>query len=70
MLKAQDARLALHDFRMVKGTDHTNLVFDINIPHEMAGQEKAIQKGLEKALAETRQGQYYLVITFDRGTAL
>ena len=70
LLKARDERLSLHDFRMVKGVGHTNLVFDINIPHELAGQEKAIQQGLEKALAETRQGKYYLVITFDRGTAL
>ncbi|MBR5021780.1 MAG: cation transporter [Oscillospiraceae bacterium] len=67
LLKQQDARLTMHDFRMVKGTGHTNLVFDINIPHELAGQEKSIQKGLENALAETRQGKYYLVITFDRG---
>ncbi len=67
LLKKQDERLSIHDFRMVKGTGHTNLVFDINIPHELAGQEKAIQEGLENALAETRQGKYYLVITFDRG---
>ena len=70
LLKQQDERLSLHDFRMVKGVGHTNLVFDINIPHQLAGQEKAIQKGLEKALAETRQGKYYFVITFDRGTAM
>ena len=67
LLKQQDERLSLHDFRMVKGTGHTNLVFDINIPHALAGQEKTIQKGLENALAEARQGKYYLVITFDRG---
>ncbi len=67
LLKQQDPRLSVHDFRMVKGAGHTNLVFDINMPHELAGQEKAIQKGLENALAETRQGKYYLVITFDRG---
>ena len=67
LLKQQDERLSLHDFRMVKGAGHTKLVFDINIPHELAGQEKAIQKGLENALAEARQGKYYLVITFDRG---
>ena len=67
LLSQQDPRLSVHDFRMVKGAGHTNLVFDITIPHELAGQEKAIQKRLENALAETRQGKYYLVITFDRG---
>lgn len=67
LLSAINTRLTLHDFRMVKGVGHTNLIFDINIPHEMAGQEKQIQKQLENTLAETRQGKYYLVITFDRG---
>ena len=67
ILKSIDSRLSLHDFRMVKGTGHTNLIFDVNIPHDMAGQEKSIQKGLENARAERRQGKYYLVITFDQG---
>lgn len=67
ILKTIDSRLSLHDFRMVKGTGHTNLIFDINMPHQMAGQEKAIEKQLKNTLAESRQGTYYLVITFDRG---
>ena len=67
LLQEINPRLSLHDFRMVKGEGHTNLIFDINLPHDMSGQEKAIQAGLEKALAETRQGKYYLVITFDLG---
>lgn len=61
-----DSRLTLHDFRMVK-SGHINLIFDIAIPHELGGQEKAIRKALENALAENRQGTYYLVITFDKG---
>ena len=62
-----DARLSLHDFRMVKGTGHTNLIFDIAMPHTLSGQEKEIKKGLENALAQKDQGIYYLVITFDKG---
>ena len=67
ILKNIDTRLSLHDFRMVKGCGHTNLIFDINLPHDMIGREKAIRKELENTLAETRQGKYYLVITFDPG---
>ena len=63
-----DNRLSLHDFRMVK-SGHINLIFDITIPHDLCCQEKAIRKALENALAENRQGTYYLVITFDKGTA-
>ena len=62
-----DNRLSLHDFRMVK-SGHINLIFDITIPHDLCCQEKAIRKALENALAENRQGTYYLVITFDKGT--
>ena len=65
-LVAFDPRLTLHDFRMVK-SGHINLIFDIAMPHELGGQEKAIRKALENALAENRQGTYYLVITFDKG---
>lgn len=66
-LKKTDARLTLHDFRMVKGTGHTNLIFDVVLPHDMTGQEKSIKKALENALAEHHQGTCYLVITFEMG---
>ena len=62
-----DARLSVHDFRMVKGTGHTNLIFDIALPHDLSGREKAIKKELENALAASCQGRVYLVITFDKG---
>ena len=60
-----DTRLSFHDFRMVKGTGHTNLIFDIAIPNAMLGREKEIKKVLEKTLAENHQGKLYLVITFE-----
>ena len=65
-LTAYDPRLTLHDFRMVK-SGHINLIFDIVIPHDLCNREKDIRKALENALAENRQGTYYLVITFDKG---
>ena len=67
-LSSIDPRLSLHDFRMVK-SGHINLIFDIALPHDMVGQEKAIRQALENALAENRQGTFYLVLTFDHGSA-
>ena len=64
-LQTMDPRLTLHDFRMVRGKGHTNVIFDVALPNGLLGQEKAIQKGVEKALAEHYQGVYYAVITFD-----
>ena len=65
ILQVKDARLSIHDFRMVPGTGHTNLIFDVSLPSDLQGQEEQIQSSLEKALNDLGQGKYYTVITFD-----
>ena len=65
VLAREDARLTLHDFRMVRGKGHTNLIFDVGLPYDLKGEEKAIKKAVEKALTELGQGTFYTVITFD-----
>ncbi len=65
LLAEQDTRLTLHDFRMVRGTGHTNLIFDVVLPSDLTGSEKAIRQRLERALSERENGTYYTVITFD-----
>ena len=65
-LQTIDSRLNLHDFRMVRGTGHTNLIFDIALPSDLAGQEKRIGKAIDGALADRGDNmKYYTVITFD-----
>ena len=65
-LQTVDSRLNLHDFRLVRGAGHTNLIFDIALPTDMNGREKEIRKVIDTAL-EAREGEmkYYTVITFD-----
>lgn len=65
ILKVRDERLSIHDFRMVPGTGHTNLIFDVALPMEMRGQEKTIQAALETALNDLGEEKFYTVITFD-----
>ena len=61
-----DPRLNLHDFRMVRGAGHTNLIFDIALPADLTGKEKLIGQTIDAALAERGDGmKYYTVITFD-----
>ena len=64
-LKQQDSRLTLHDFRMVRGAGHTNLIFDVALPLELRGREKEFQTGLNAHLNEGSPMAYYTVITFD-----
>ena len=65
ILQVKDARLSIHDFRMVPGTGHTNLIFDVSLPADLRGQEKSLQSALETALNDLGEGTYYTVITFD-----
>ena len=65
LLLMKDERLSIHDFRMVPGQGHTNLIFDVSLPLDLKGQETAIQRGLERALNDMGRGTYYTVITFD-----
>ena len=65
ILQNIDPRLTIHDFRMVKGSGHSNLIFDIALPQDLSGQEKQIQQQLNNALAALDQGILNTVITFD-----
>lgn len=65
ILRVKDERLSIHDFRMVPGAGHTNLIFDVAMPARLQGQEKTIQTALEAALNDLDEGIYYTVITFD-----
>ena len=65
ILKAIDSRLHAHDFRMVKGDGHTNLIFDVVLPSDMLKEKKKIQKTLEQELSEREKTKIYTVITFD-----
>lgn len=60
-----DPRLTVHDFRMVKGTGHSNLIFDVELPAQLQTRQMQIKHQIESALAAQGQGTYNTVITFD-----
>ena len=62
MVQEIDPRLTMHDFRMVRGDDHVNLIFDLVVPPDLNGGE------LRRTLTQRAQnlpGKCYLVVTFD-----
>lgn len=67
LLRDRDHRLSLHDFRMVQGKQHMNLVFDVALPTDLKGQEDAIQQTLENSLNADGERIYHVKITFDIG---
>ena len=65
-LQSVDERLNLHDFRMVRGNHHTNLIFDVALPSDLNGKEEFIGKTIDSALVDRGDPmKYYTVITFD-----
>ena len=68
ILDRYDSRLTIHDFRVVRGTGHTNLIFDVVLPQPLAGKQREIQKFLNQELNHTGEHTYYTVITFDNAS--
>lgn len=65
ILAEMDSRITIHDFRMVRGTGHSNLIFDMALPSELMRQQKELKKQLDDTLAQCEPGTYYTVVTFD-----
>ena len=59
-----DDRLSLHDFRMVRGVEHSNLIFDLVIPWDMRGKEAELKRRIDEQLSSDGR-RYHAVITFD-----
>lgn len=64
LLKTADECIAIHDFRMVRGRAHTNVIFDMVIPFSLDAKRQQLRKLVEDGLREENR-QYFAVITFD-----
>lgn len=64
IIKHIDERLSVHDFRMVRGPGHTNLIFDLVLPHELDSKQSELKSMIDQEL-QKQDEQYYAVITFD-----
>lgn len=60
--------LTLHDLRTVPGPTHTNVIFDLVIPHSYAAEEIAIKQRIRTAVA-ARYPNHFCVITVDQSFA-
>lgn len=65
LLQEQDSRITIHDFRMVQGQGHTNLIFDTSLPADLMHRQKEIKANLDEQLNREGNSKYYTVITFD-----
>ena len=57
-------RLTMHDFRVVEGPTHSNLIFDLVIPHDFSMTEVDVVNRVKEQIRGL-QGSYYAVIQVD-----
>ena len=59
-----DESLTLHDFRMVEGPTHTNLIFDVVAPPEFSINDRALCDTIAEKLSKIDE-RYFSVVTVD-----
>ena len=62
-----DKRLTLHDFRVVAGPTHTNLVFDIVVPFDFSMTDEAVKSAISERI-HALEGTCYAVIDIDKSS--
>ena len=60
-----DPRLNIHDFRVVEGQTHSNLIFDVEAPFERKMSNEELEEAVKAAVAELSPS-YYAVTQIDR----
>lgn len=57
--------LTLHDFRLVKGPTHTNIIFDVVVPYDFSYTDMEIKEYLAASFSELNPN-YYTVVDVDK----
>lgn len=65
IVSAIDPRITIHDFRMVPGESHTNLIFDMVVPHDVSISEKELIQRVRDDVLKVHP-HHYCVIKIDR----
>lgn len=65
IINSIDEKLTIHDFRLVSGPTHTNLIFDIVLPYTTKMSEGEVKDSVSQKVKEIKP-EYNCVITVDR----
>lgn len=65
LVQVIDRRITVHDFRMVTGPTHTNLIFDVACPFDLPLADSEVKRQVEEIVA-LLDGNYNAVVTVDR----
>ncbi len=66
LVKLIDPSVSIHDFRMTAGPTHTNLIFDVVLPHKFRLSDEQVAQAIRDAVAAMEGGKYYAVVHIDK----
>lgn len=66
LVKLIDPSVSIHDFRMTAGPVHTNLIFDVVVPHNFRLSDEQVAQAIHDAVAAMEGGKYYAVVQVDK----
>ena len=61
LVKTIDERITIHDFRMVPGSTHTNLIFDAVVPFDIGLSVQEVSGRIRRLVSEM-DGNYFAVV--------
>lgn len=66
IVKSMDEMISMHDFRVVTGPTHTNLIFDILIPYKFRMSDEVLMQEIRGKIKEMLGENFYAVMKVDK----
>lgn len=66
ILEEIDTTLSLHDFRVVMGPTHTNIIFDVVLPYQYRMSDEELVELLQQKTTEKLGEEYFLIVKVDK----
>lgn len=65
LVRCIDSRMSIHDFRMVRGHTHTNVIFDLVVPFDLGKSEDELRNAVE-TIVKSIDPSFFSVINIDK----
>ncbi len=69
LVRSIDPSLTIHDFRMVSGPTHTNVIFDVVAPFNLKLDDAELKRQISEKVSQM-EGNYFAVVTVDKTMVL
>ncbi|MCD8365941.1 MAG: hypothetical protein LUC83_09090 [Clostridiales bacterium] len=67
LLYDMDSKISMHDFRVVSGPTHVNLIFDVLVPFQYHLTDKQLEAEIREAVKTELGEEYFCAINVDKG---